>query len=152
MEEVLSNDQQCTWLCQTHEDHGKQSTSGVSTIKQPNGQYNQTKKTLKVLYKSSFSWFKTDWRYRWWPAEPGHMWGHNQQEKLEPVQTSNQSKSRWILSTFQQFKSVGTDGIVPAFLQWGAEYLVPYLYCIFKACIWIYPHGLEAWSQGSLIT
>jgi hypothetical protein len=39
----------------------------------------------------------------------------------------NQSKSRWALGTFKPYKSVGTDGIVPALLQQGEEYLVPHL-------------------------
>jgi hypothetical protein len=39
----------------------------------------------------------------------------------------NHSKIRWALGTFKPYKSAGTDGIVPAFLQQGEEYLVPHL-------------------------
>jgi hypothetical protein len=31
----------------------------------------------------------------------------------------NQSKIRWVLSTFKPFKSAGTDGIVPALCSKG---------------------------------
>jgi hypothetical protein len=31
----------------------------------------------------------------------------------------DQSKIRWVISTFKPFKSAGTDGIVPAVLQQG---------------------------------
>jgi hypothetical protein len=57
----------------------------------------------------------------------------------------NQSKIRWALNVFRPIKSAGTDGIVPALLQHGAEFLVPHLCCIYRACMtWFHPNGLEA--------
>jgi hypothetical protein len=47
----------------------------------------------------------------------------------------NQSRIRQALSTFKPFKSAGTDGIVPALLQQGTEYLVPHLCHIFRTCM-----------------
>jgi hypothetical protein len=45
----------------------------------------------------------------------------------------DQSIIRWALSTLKPFKSAGTDGIVPALLQQGAEHIVPHLCRIFRA-------------------
>jgi hypothetical protein len=39
------------------------------------------------------------------------------------------------LNTFKPFKSAGTDGIVPALLQHGADLLVPHLCRIYRACM-----------------
>jgi hypothetical protein len=47
-------------------------------------------------------------------------------------QPINRSKIKWALSTLKPFKSVGTDGIVRALLEQGAEYLVPHLCHIFR--------------------
>jgi hypothetical protein len=57
-----------------------------------------------------------------------------------------QSKIRWALDTFKQFKSAGTDGIVPVLLQQGVEHVVPHLCHIFRACI-AYGFILMAWRQ-----
>jgi hypothetical protein len=48
----------------------------------------------------------------------------------------DQSKVKWAINTFKPLKSAETDGIVPALLQHGLEYLVSHLCCIFR--------GLEA--------
>jgi hypothetical protein len=45
----------------------------------------------------------------------------------------NQAKIRWALNTFKPFKSAGTDEIVPALLQHGADLLVPHLCRIYRA-------------------
>jgi hypothetical protein len=58
----------------------------------------------------------------------------------------NQSKIRWGLGTFKPFKSVGTDGILLALLQQGAEHVVPYLCRIFRACM-AYGFIPMAWRQ-----
>jgi hypothetical protein len=51
-----------------------------------------------------------------------------------------------VIGTFKPFKSTGTDGIVPALLQQGMEYLVPHLCCIFRACM-AYEFIPTAWRQ-----
>jgi hypothetical protein len=53
---------------------------------------------------------------------------------------------RWALGNFQPFKSAGTDEILSSLLQQGMEYLVPYLYCIFTACL-AYGFIHMAWGQ-----
>jgi hypothetical protein len=58
----------------------------------------------------------------------------------------NQSSIRWALSTLKPFKSAGTDGIVPALLQEGAEHLVPHLCRIFRASM-AYGSISTAWRQ-----
>jgi hypothetical protein len=47
----------------------------------------------------------------------------------------DQSKIRWVISTFKPFKKAGTDGIVPVLLQWGVEHLTTHLCRIFRACL-----------------
>jgi hypothetical protein len=42
---------------------------------------------------------------------------------------------KWALDTFNPYISAGTDGIVPALLQRGAELLVPHLCRIYRACM-----------------
>jgi hypothetical protein len=61
-------------------------------------------------------------------------------------QVINQSNLRWVLSTFRPLKSAGTDEIVWALLQQGAEYLLPHLCCIFRACMG-YRFIPVAWRQ-----
>jgi hypothetical protein len=46
----------------------------------------------------------------------------------------NQQKVIWVLGASKPFKSAGSDYIAMAFSQQGAQYLVVYLCCIFKAC------------------
>jgi hypothetical protein len=58
----------------------------------------------------------------------------------------NQSSIRWALSTLKPFKSVGTDRIVPALLQQGAEHIVPHLCCIFRISM-AYGFIPTAWRQ-----
>jgi hypothetical protein len=59
---------------------------------------------------------------------------------------SDQSKIRWAISTFKQFKSAGTDGTVPALLQQGVEHFnnssVPYLLSLPSKRV--YTQSLEA--------
>jgi hypothetical protein len=55
-----------------------------------------------------------------------------------------------MLGTFKPYKSVGTDGIVPALLQQGEEYLVPHLCRIFRACV-AYGFIPLAWKQVKVI-
>jgi hypothetical protein len=39
------------------------------------------------------------------------------------------------IGTFISVKSTGTNGIVPALLQRGVDYLTSYLCCIFLTCL-----------------
>jgi hypothetical protein len=59
---------------------------------------------------------------------------------------NNQSNLRWAISTLKSFKSAGTDGIVPALLQQGAEHVVPHLCRIFRASM-VYGFIPTAWRQ-----
>jgi hypothetical protein len=52
-----------------------------------------------------------------------------------------------VIGTFKQFKSAGTDDIVLALLQQGAEQLVPYLCHVFRACL-AYTFTPMAWKQA----
>jgi hypothetical protein len=61
-----------------------------------------------------------------------HMGMHKEQGRPEPVQACDQS-IKYYIGTFKPFKSVGTDGILPALLQQGEEHVVPHLCCIFIA-------------------
>jgi hypothetical protein len=58
----------------------------------------------------------------------------------------NQSKIRWALGTFKQFKSAGTDGTVPVLLQQRVEHVVPHLCRIFRDCM-AYGFIPTAWRQ-----
>jgi hypothetical protein len=117
----------------------KQATNKVSTIKLPNGQHTKTgKETLKELFRVHFPDSKLiD------DSEDGQ-----DQQNLDVCdrinnrgdwelakRVINQSKIRWALNTFKPFISAGTDEIVTALLQQGAEHLVPHLCRIFRACI-----------------
>jgi hypothetical protein len=62
----------------------------------------------------------------------------------------NQSKIRWALGTFKPFKSVGTDGIVPATLQHGGEHTVPHPCRIFRASM-AYGFIPTAWRQVEMM-
>jgi hypothetical protein len=59
---------------------------------------------------------------------------------------TNQSKIRWAFSTLKPFKSAGTDGIIPALLQHGAEHIVLHLCHIFRASM-AYGFIPTAWRQ-----
>jgi hypothetical protein len=129
----------------------KQATNRVSTIKLSDGQYIQAgQETLKGLFKFTFlirSWLMihmmTDRS-----AEPGHMRNHNEQRGWNLTKrVNNQSTITWALGTFKPFKSAGSDGIVPAILQQGAEHTVPHLCRIFRACM-----AYETMLGGSLVT
>jgi hypothetical protein len=98
----------------------KQATNKVSIIKLPNGQHTETgKETLRELFRVHLPDSKL--------IDSGD--GQDQQnlgicERITnrgdwelAKRVINQSKIRWALSTFKPFKSVGTDGIVPALLQ-----------------------------------
>jgi hypothetical protein len=58
----------------------------------------------------------------------------------------NQSKIKWALGTFIQFKSVGIDEFAPALKQQGVKHLVPCLCCTFRACL-AYGFIPMAWRQ-----
>jgi hypothetical protein len=111
----------------------------MTTIKLPDGQYTKTGKwTLKELIRVHVPDSKL--------TEDSDD-GHGQQNL--GICVINQSKIRWVLGTFKQFKSAGTDGIVPALLQQGLEHSVPHLCRLFKACM---AHGFipTAWRQVKL--
>jgi hypothetical protein len=108
----------------------KQATNKVSTIKLPDGQHTQSRKeTLKQLFRVHFPDSKLI-------DDSGDGEGQQNLGICECITNRgdwdlakcviNQSKIRWALSTFKPFKSVGTDGIVPALLQQGMEHLVPH--------------------------
>jgi hypothetical protein len=117
----------------------KQATNKVSTIKLPNGQHSQTgKETLEKLFRVHFSDSK----------EIDDSGDGQDQQNLGVCRSRtnrddwdlakrvvNQSKIRWVFSTFKPLKSAGTDGIILALLQQGAEHLVPHLCRIFRACM-----------------
>jgi hypothetical protein len=124
----------------------KQATNKISTIKLPVGQHTQTgKETLKELFRVHFLDSKvTD--------DSGDGQGQQNLGICECITNRgdwnlakcviNQSKIRWALSTYKPLKSAGTDGIVPALLQQGAEHLVPHIQSLHG--IQIYSYGLEA--------
>jgi hypothetical protein len=129
----------------------KQATNQVSTIKLPDGKHTQTgKETLKELFRVHFPDSKL--------IDDDSSNGQGQQDLNTCKYTANredwnlakhvinQSRIRWALGTLKPFKSAGQDGIVPALLQQGEEYLVPHLCCIFRACM---AHGFIplAWRQ-----
>jgi hypothetical protein len=53
---------------------------------------------------------------------------------------------KWAIGSFRPFKSAGTDEIVPALLQHGAEHLAPHLCRLFWACL-AYGYIPMAWRQ-----
>jgi hypothetical protein len=128
----------------------KQATNKVSTIKLPDGQHTQIgKETMKEPFRVHFPDSKlTD--------NSGDGQGQQNLGICERItnrgdwnlakRVINQSKIRWALSTFKPFNSAGTDEIIPAFLQQGAEHLVPHLCCIFRACM-AYGFIPMAWRQ-----
>jgi len=62
----------------------------------------------------------------------------------------NQSKIRWMISTFKPFKSAGPDGIVPALLQQGIDVLMAHLCHTFRAFL---ARGCipKAWRQVNVM-
>jgi hypothetical protein len=128
----------------------KQMTNRVSTIKLHDGQYTQTgKETPKELFRVHFPDSKLieDSDDRQGQQNLGicrHITNREDWNLAKLV--INQSKIRWALGTFKRFKSVGTEGIVPALLQQVMKHLVPHLCRIFRACK---AYGLTpmAWRQ-----
>jgi hypothetical protein len=119
----------------------KQATSRVSTVKRPNGQQTDTgKETLKELFRVHFPDSKLiDDVYD--NGQGQQNLGickriMNREDWNLARRVINQSKIRWALGTFKQFKSAGTDGIVPVLLQQGAEHV----------CMYIVGEGLK-WPQ-----
>jgi hypothetical protein len=122
----------------------------VSTIKLPNSQHTQTgKEPLKELFRvySPDSKLIDD-------SNDGQDQQNlgvcecitNRGDWNLTKRVVNQSKIRWALSIFKPFKSAGTDEIVSALLQEGAEHLVPHLCRIFRACM-AYGFIPTAWRQ-----
>jgi hypothetical protein len=117
----------------------KQATKKVSTIKLPIGRHNQTgKETLKELFRVHFPDSKLiddsgDGQDKQNLGICERMTNKGDWNLAKRV--INQSKIRWALSTFKQFKSAGTNKIVVEFLQQGVEHLVPHLCRIFRACM-----------------
>jgi hypothetical protein len=128
----------------------KQATNKVSTIRLPNRQFTQMgKETLSELFRVHFpdSLLIGD-------LENGQG---RQNLDVRRVETNRadwdlakvlitQSRIKWALDTFKPYKSAGTDGIVPALLQHGAELLVPHLCRIYRASR-AYGFIPKAWRQ-----
>jgi hypothetical protein len=62
----------------------------------------------------------------------------------------NESKIRWGLGTFKQFKLARTDEFVSTLLQQVKEGSVPHLCCIFRACL-AYRYISMAWRQVNVL-
>jgi hypothetical protein len=128
----------------------KQATNKVSTIKLPSGQHSQTgKESLEERFRVHFPDSKRIDDFRQWtgPTEPGVCGCRTNRGDWDLVKrVINQSKKRWALSTYKTFKSAGTDKIIPALLQQGAEHSVPHLCRILRACM-IYGFIPKAWRQ-----
>ena len=54
------------------------------------------------------------------------------------------------IKSFSPFKSSGPDGIFPALLQKGAEYIVPHLAVIFTACL-KFAYTPKAWQEARVV-
>jgi hypothetical protein len=115
----------------------KQATNTVGTIKLPNGQHTQTvKENLEELFRVHFPDSKRidnsdDGQDQQNLGVCGRRTNMGDWDLAKRV--INQSKIRWALSTFKTFKCAGTDEIIPALLQEGAEQLIPHLFRIFRA-------------------
>jgi hypothetical protein len=117
----------------------KEATNKVSTIRLPNRQYTQ-------MGKGTMSeWFRVHFPDSLLIDDLDN--GQGQQNMDTSRGRTNradwdlskvlitQSRIKWALDTFKPYKSAGTDGIVPALLQHGAELLVPHLCRIYRACM-----------------
>jgi hypothetical protein len=114
-----------------------QSARKVSSIKLPNGQHTQAGTgTLKELQTVHFP--ASDAKEMTWQRQgQSNLWtytAHKENWKLSK-RVILQSKIRWAINTFKPFKLAGTDGIVPALLQQGVNYLTTHLCQIFRACL-----------------
>jgi hypothetical protein len=117
----------------------KQATKRVSTIKLPNGQYTGTgRETLSELFRVHFpnSGLIDNLDNGQGQRNLGARQSRTNRADWNLARVIiNQTKIRWALNTFKQFKTAGTDEIVPALLQHGADLLVPRLCRIYRACM-----------------
>jgi hypothetical protein len=132
MEEVLPEINDVLGSARLMRVMAKQATSRVSTIKLPDGKHTQTgKETLKELFRVHFPDSKLI------DDDSGDGRGQQNLDACKYIANRgdwnlakhviNQSKIRWALGTLKPYKSAETDGIFPALLQQGEEYLVPHL-------------------------
>jgi hypothetical protein len=117
----------------------KQATNKVSTIRLPNSQFTQTgKRTLSELFRVHFpdSLLIDDLDNGQGQQNLDTSRGRTNGADWDLAKVFiTQSRIKWALDTFKPYKSVGTDGIVLALLQHGAELLVLHLCRIYRACM-----------------
>jgi hypothetical protein len=128
----------------------KQVTKKVSTIRLPNRQYTQTgKEPLRELFTVHFpdSLLIDDLDNGQGQLNLDTSRSRTNRADWDLAKVLiTQSRIKWALDTFTPYKSAGTDGIVPALLQHGAELLVPHLCRIYTACM-AYGFIPMAWRQ-----
>jgi hypothetical protein len=100
----------------------------MESIKLSDGQYTQSRKeALRELYRVHFPGCAEEVTLKGQGQTNPRAFAAQREEWELSKKVINQSKIRWVISTFKPFISAGTDGIVPARLRQGAEYLVTHL-------------------------
>lgn len=132
----------------------KDKAEGLSTIKLPDGKFTDTGEgTLKQLFKVHFPGSKV-LNQTGIEQESSNTIGTkyrtNRDDWLLAKSVINQSKIKWAIGTFKPFKSPGSDGIIPAFLQQGINLLTSPLCYIFRACL-AFGYIPKAWRQVNIV-
>ena len=97
---------------------GSQFANKVESIKLPDGQYTQSgRQTLRELYRVHFPGSAGEEVTLEGQGQPNlRAFAAHREDRELSKRVIDQSKIRWVISTFKPFKSAGTDGIVPALL------------------------------------
>lgn len=128
-------------------DHSNQ----LGLVKKKDGSYtNSSLETIKVMLDTHF---------------PGSRISDNQQNNYLPIRARQSSNRlarqiagklftdqtiKWAIESFKPFKSPGVDGIFPALLQKGIDYLLPHIKKIFKSSF-IMGHIPENWTKVKVV-
>jgi hypothetical protein len=102
---------------------------GVESIKLLDGRFTQTgKETLRELHRVHFLGITGVEVTLEGQGQPNLTAFAAHREDWEmSKKVIDQSKIRWVISTFKPFKLAGTDGIVSAHLQQGVEHLTTHV-------------------------
>ncbi|XP_065356355.1 uncharacterized protein LOC135950751 [Calliphora vicina] len=122
-------------------------TNGLCMLKRPDGTYTEsTEETCKLLLDTHFPGSLT------FSATATYTW-------VRAISNSNRrlagrifsiERVKWAISKFSPYKSPGTDGIFPCFLQQGGDIIVPQLSRIFKSSL-MACHVPTTWREVKVV-
>ena len=128
----------------------KDTSNSVGTVMKPTGEYTTNgKETLQALLQVHFPGSKVT-----------QLESNRQQLNLihrakradwqTAVKTVSYERIKWAIGTFEPYKSPGPDGIYPALLQKGLDFLVSHLCRIYRACVAM-GYVPEAWRTSNVV-